>query len=205
MRYALPSGITRESSPTVIVNAPRVHFTNNCFSPSIVTCPTVGSSDFGLTTAVNAVSANAFSLAVENVADPRSSVAPGIPPASLTVATEDAESRNRAAPVRNCTLPRSAVLNLSPSKMVVPTAAPAPPTVARSDDTTVPKAPAEAPQTGVISKQDTKHAATISRGRAIEASRRATRRIPTAFLPVNKESSPKARNLLPLAACLLWL
>jgi hypothetical protein len=92
MRYALPSGITRESSPTVIVSAPRVHFTSSCFSPSTVTCPIVGSSDFGLITAVDTVKANALALAVENVAVPRRSVASGIPPASPTVAMEDANS-----------------------------------------------------------------------------------------------------------------
>jgi|GEM_PF-6137753 len=92
MRYALPSGITRESLPTVIVSAPRTHFTSNCFSPSTVTCPMVGASDFGLITAVETFSANAFALAVEKIADPRSSVARGIPLSSLTVAAEDAES-----------------------------------------------------------------------------------------------------------------
>jgi hypothetical protein len=76
----------------VIVNAPLEHFTSNCFSFSIVTCPMVGSSDFGLITAVDAFSANAFALAVENMADPRSSVASGVPPSSLTVAEEDSES-----------------------------------------------------------------------------------------------------------------
>src|SRR5208282_1952652 len=154
MRYALPSGISRESSPTVIVSTPRVHLTSNCLSPSTVTCPIVGSSDLGLITAVKAFNANACALAVENVPDPDSSVAVGMPPSSPTVAEEDAESRNRAAPVRNCTLPVSSVLSLSPSKIVVPTAAPAPPTFARTEATTVPRAPAEAPQTGVISKQD---------------------------------------------------
>ena len=193
MRYELPSGITRESSPTVIVSEPRIHLTSNCFSPSIVTCPTVGPSDCGLITAVKAFSANAFALEVENVPDPRSSVAVGVPPSSLTVAAEAAESKNRAAWVRNCTLPTSAVLSRSPSKMVVPTAAPAPPTLAPSDDTTVPSAPVVAPQTEVISKQDIKNAATISRERAIEASKRATRRILTAFPAVNKESSPRAK------------
>ena len=75
--------------------------------------------------------------------------------------------------------------------------APAPPTLARSDDTTVHSAPVEAPHTGDISKQDTKHAATISRKRGIEASKRATRRILTAFPAVNKESSLTAKYLLP--------
>jgi hypothetical protein len=159
----------------------------------MVTCPIVGSSDCGLITAVKAFNANAFALEVENVPDPRSSVAVGIPASSLTVAAEDAARRNRAAPVRNCMLPSSAVLNLSPSNMVVPTAAPAPPTLAPSDDTTVPKAPVVAPQTGVISKQETKHAATISRERAIEASKRATRRILTAFPAVNNESPGTAK------------
>src|SRR5580704_2849417 len=154
MRYALPSAISRESSPTVMVSAPRVHFTSNCFALSMVTCPIVGSSDFGLITAVAAFNANAFALAVEKVADPRSSVASGIPASSLTVAMEDAASKNRADAVRNCTLPASAVLRLSPAKMVVPTAAPAPPILARSEATTVPRGPLEAPQTGVINKQD---------------------------------------------------
>src|SRR5277367_1677532 len=148
MRYALPSGITRESSPTVIVSEPRMLFTSNCFSPSTVTCPTVGSSYWGLITAVKAFNANAFALEVENVPDPRSSVAVGVPPSSLTVAAEAAESRNRAAWVRNWTLPMSAVLRRSPSKIVVPTVTPAPPTLAPSDDTTVPSAPVVAPHTG---------------------------------------------------------
>src|SRR5580692_4956999 len=205
MRYALPSGISRESSPTVMVSVPRVHFTSNCFSGSIVTSPTVGSSDFGLITAVKAFNANAFALDVENIPVPRSRVAVRIPPPSATVASEEAESMNRAVPVRSCTLPRSAVLNLSPSKIVVPTAAPAPPTLARSDDTTVHRAPVEAPHTGVINKQAAKHAATISRKRGIEASKRATRRILTAFPAVNIESSLRAKYLLPPTFRLLWL
>ena len=205
MRYALPSAITRESSPTVMVSAPRVHFTSNCFALSIVTCPTVGSSDLGLITAVDAFSANAFTFAVENVAVPRSSLASGIPPSSSTVAMEEAASIKRAALVRNCTLPASAVLSLSPEKIVVPTAAPAPPTLARSDATTVPRAPAEAPQTGVISKQDVKIAATISRERVIEVSKRAIGRILTAFVAVNTESFPCEKSLLPPTHCLLWL
>src|SRR5580704_658598 len=197
MRYALPSEITRESSPTVIVSAPRMHFTSNCFSPSMVTCPIVGSSDLGLITAVNALSEKALALAVEKVADPPSSVASGIPSFSRTVAREEAESKNRADPARNCTLPASPVLNLSPSKTVVPTAAPAPPTLARSDATTVPRAPVVAPQTGAINKQDVKTAATISRERAIEASKRATRRILRAPSGVNKESCPGAKIFCP--------
>jgi hypothetical protein len=107
--------------------------------------------------------------------------------------------------VRNCILPDSAVLNLSPAKTVVPTAAPVPPILARFDETTVPKTPAEAPHTGVITRQDVKIAATISRERAIEASKRATRRILTAFPAVNKESSPRAKNLLQRTSLPLWL
>jgi hypothetical protein len=71
--------------------------------------------------------------------------------------------------------------------MVVPTAAPAPLTLAPSDATTVPTALAEAPHPGLISRQVAKHAATISRKRAMKASKRATRRILTAFPAVNKE------------------
>ncbi len=85
-------------------------------------------------------------------------------------------------------LPLSAVLKLSPAKIVVPTAAPVPPTLARSDATIMPSALSVAPQTGVISKQDAKNAATISRERAIEASKRATRRILTLLTRVNTES-----------------
>jgi hypothetical protein len=56
----------------------------------------------------------------------------------------------------------------------------------------------EAPQTGVINKQDVKIAATISRERAIEASKRATGRILTRFHAVNKESSLCAKNFFVL-------
>jgi hypothetical protein len=89
--------------------------------------------------------------------------------------------------------------------MVVPTAAPAPPILARSDATTVPRGPLEAPQTGVISKEDVKMAVTIPRERAMKVSKRATRRILTASPAVNKESYPGPKNLWPLIAGLLWL
>src|ERR1700690_957269 len=161
----------RESSPTVIVSSPRVHFTSNCFALKIVTCPIVGSSDFGRITAVAAFNEKALELAVENVADPRSSVAPGIPPSSFTVAAEDAPSISRAPFVRNCTLPASAVLRLSSAKTVVPTGATVPLTLAPLEDTTVPNASPEAPHAGLINRQDVKIAATISRDRGIEASK----------------------------------
>jgi hypothetical protein len=108
--------------------------------------------------------------------------------------------------VRNCTLPVSAVLKLSPEKISVPTAAPVPPTLAPFDATTVPREPMEAPKTGVISKQVAKHAATISRERGIEASKRAKGRILTAFPAVNKESSRATRKIgWPETSRLLWL
>lgn len=58
----------------------------------MVTCPIVGSSDFGLITAVHAFKANALALAVEKVADPLVNVASGIPSDSPIVAMEDAAS-----------------------------------------------------------------------------------------------------------------
>src|SRR5271156_103209 len=200
MRYASPSRISRESLPTVIVSVPRVHFTISCFALRMVTCPIVGSSDFGRITAVATFSINAFAFAVENVAEPCNKVAPGIPPSSFTVAMEDFASRNRAAPARNCTLPASAVLNLSPANTVVPTDAPAPLTLAPSAATTVPSGLTEAPHTGLINKQVAAHAATISRNRAIEASKRATRRILTPFPRVNKESLRCPKKLLASAS-----
>jgi hypothetical protein len=70
---------------------------------------------------------------------------------------------------------------------------------------TVPRALVEAPQTGVVSKQDAKNTATISRERAIEASKRATGRILTAFPVVNKESFGCTKKSFAGTSGLLWL
>src|SRR5579859_5071339 len=99
-------------------------------------------------------------------------------------------------------LPLSAVLNLSPAKIVVPTGAPDPPTLAPSEATMVPRTSAELPQTGVISRQVAKNAATISRERAINASQRALRRILTDLVCVNQESPDVQKDTyLTLLVC----
>jgi hypothetical protein len=65
---------------------------------------------------------------------------------------------------------------LSPAKTVVPTGATVPLTLAPLENTTVPNASAEAPHAGLINRHDVKIAATISRDRAIEASKEGYRK-----------------------------
>src|SRR6267378_5102752 len=76
----MPSGTTRTSSSTAISTAPREQRTTNSLGLSKVTFATVGSSPRGLKAAVLACSTKAFSLDVENAADPPSNVALAAPP-----------------------------------------------------------------------------------------------------------------------------
>ena len=181
--------------------APRALHQQLFLAQASVTCPIVGSSDFGLITAVTAFNANAFAFAVENVADPRSSVATGIPPSSFTVAAEEAASRNRAAcgaQLHAARVGRAqivAVKNRRAHGCARSADTRAAPTTQRS-----PERPQKRPRPELISKQDVKIAATISRERAIEASKRATRRILTAFPAVNKDS-PRCARIFCLVTC----